>query len=78
MTTFPGINVAFQDGRYRVSLPWKEFHEPLQENYHLGLKWLQGLLRGLNIDPEILKEYHHLSSTTREGYRSRPSAGASL
>ena len=50
----------------------------IQENYHLSLKWLQGLLRGPNIDPEILNEYHHLSSTTREGYRSRPSAGASL
>ena len=36
--------IMFQDGRYKVSLPWKEFHEPLSDNYILSLKRLQGLL----------------------------------
>ena len=27
-------NVTFWDGRYKVPLPWKEFHEPLPDNYH--------------------------------------------
>ena len=26
--------IAFHDGHYQVSLPWKEFHEPLPDNYH--------------------------------------------
>ena len=50
-------NVAFQDGRYKVSLPWKEFHDPLPDNYQLSLKRLRGLLCRLKQDPIILKEY---------------------
>ena len=50
-------NVTFQDGRYKVSLPWKEFHEPLPNNYHLSLKRLRGLQHRLNQDPAILREY---------------------
>ena len=36
-------DVAFENGRYKVSLPWKEFHEPLADNYLLSVK---GLLNG--------------------------------
>jgi hypothetical protein len=50
-------NVTFQDGRYKVSLPWKEFHEPLADNYRLSVKRLKGLLQRLKHDPEILVEY---------------------
>ena len=50
-------NVTFQDSRYKVSLPWKEFHEPLPDNYYLSLKRLRGLLHRLKQNPEILKEY---------------------
>ena len=50
-------NVTFQDGRYKVSLPWKEFHEPLADNYILSVKRLKGLLQRLKHDPEILTEY---------------------
>jgi len=50
-------NITFSDGRYKVSLPWKEFHEPLPDNYQLSLKRLQGLLCRLRQDPAILKEY---------------------
>ena len=56
-------NVTFQDGRYKVSLPWKEFHEPLPNNYHLSLKRLRGLQHRLNQDPVILREY---DSTIRD------------
>ena len=50
-------NITFQDGCYKVSLPWKEFHEPLPDNYYLSLKRLRGLLHRLKQNPEILKEY---------------------
>ena len=46
--------VSFQDGRYKVSLPWKEFHEPLTDNYHLCVG---RLLRRLKNEPEILSQY---------------------
>ena len=49
--------VAFRECRYQVSLPWKEFHQPLPDNYALSIKRLQGLLCRLRQDPEILKEY---------------------
>lgn len=52
------INITFQDGCYKVSLPWKEFHEPLADNYQLSVKRLKGLLQRLKHDPEILKEYN--------------------
>lgn len=50
-------NIFYHDDRYKVSLPWKEFHEPLPDNYSLSVKRLRGLLRQLSQDPEILKEY---------------------
>ena len=34
-------HVTFRDGRYHVYLPWKEFHEPLPDNYSLSAKRLQ-------------------------------------
>lgn len=50
-------HVMFQDGHNKVSLPWMEFHPPLPDNYQLSVKRLHGLLRRLNQDPAILKEY---------------------
>lgn len=50
-------SITFQDGRYKVPLPWKEFHEPLDDNYLLSKKRLEGLLRRLKHTPEILKQY---------------------
>ena len=51
-------NITFQDGRYKVSLPWKEFHEPLADNYLLSERRLRGLIQRLKHDPELLKEYN--------------------
>ena len=57
MMTLPTIIYHLSDGRYKVSIPWKEFHEPLPDNYQLSLKRLQGLLCRLKQDPAILREY---------------------
>ena len=31
-------HVSFQDGRYEVSLPWKDLHEALPDNYQLSAR----------------------------------------
>jgi hypothetical protein len=49
--------VKFENGRYKVPLPWREFHNPLPNNYQLSVNRLQGLLRRLRQDPAVLKEY---------------------
>ena len=54
---FTSSSIEFHEGRYKVSLPWKEIHEPLSDNYQLSLRRLRGLLRRLKEDPAILKEY---------------------
>ena len=55
--------ISFQDGRYKVPLPWKEFHEPLGDNYFLCEKRLKGLFRRLRHTPEVLSQY---DSTIKE------------
>ena len=40
-------SITFNDGRYQVSLPWRQQHKPLPENYQLSLHQLQGLLKRL-------------------------------
>ena len=57
--------VKFNGGRYQVTLPWKEFHRPLPDNYELSLRRLKGLLQRLRRDPTTLKEY---SATIQEQY----------
>ncbi|XP_064388661.1 uncharacterized protein LOC135336735 [Halichondria panicea] len=37
-------DITFHEGRYKVSLPWKEFHDPLPDNYQLSLKRMRGML----------------------------------
>ena len=49
--------ISFTEGRYQVSLPWKDPHPPLPDNHQLSLKRLQGLLRRLRHDCRILLEY---------------------
>jgi len=43
--------IAFCDGRYQVSLPWRKFNKPLPNNNLLSLKRLRGLLYQLRQDP---------------------------
>lgn len=49
--------IQFSNGRYEVSLPWKDPHPPLPDNHHLSLKRLQGLLQRLRHDRKVLFEY---------------------
>lgn len=46
-----------EGGRYEVSLPWKEYYDPLPDNYSLSLKRLLGLLQRLKQQPDVLCEY---------------------
>ena len=43
-----------KDGRYGVSLPWREHHDNLPYNFDLSLRRLHGLLKQLQQNPEIL------------------------
>ena len=52
--------IKFESGRYKVPLPWREFHDPLPDNYQLSVNRLQGLLCRLRQDPVILKEYNDI------------------
>ena len=52
--------VKFEKGRYKVALPWREFHDPLPDNHQLSAKRLQGLLRRLKQEPAILEEYDRI------------------
>ena len=49
--------IEFKERRYEISLPWKEFHPPLQDNYDFSLHRLKGLLPKLRRDPQILEQY---------------------
>ena len=55
-----GNSIQFKKGRYEVSLPWKDLHATLPNNYHLSLKRLRGLLRRLRQNPMILQEYNSI------------------
>ena len=46
-----------KNGRYEVSLPWREYHDDLQDNYSLSRRRLHRLLKRLQQNPEILREY---------------------
>ena len=48
-------HVAFNNGRYTVSLPWKEYCLPLPSNYELCESRLNKLLKRLRKEPELLR-----------------------
>ena len=49
-------SICFSGGRYEVSLPWKDFHDPLPDNYQLGLRRLRGLLHRLQQNATLLHD----------------------
>ena len=49
--------IAYKDGRYQVSLPWKESHAALPDNYQLSKKRLLSLVHRLKQNPSVLREY---------------------
>ncbi|XP_044165250.1 uncharacterized protein LOC122949186 [Acropora millepora] len=50
-------SITFKTDRYEVHLPWKRPHPILPDNYELSMRRLCNLLKRLNQDPEVLKEY---------------------
>ena len=57
--------VQFKNGHYEVSLPWKNSHPMLPDNYLLSKKRLEGLVKRLRHDPEVLKEYDSIIQSQR-------------
>ena len=53
-------SIEFKDGRYEVSLPWKENHPLLPTNYQLSLNRLRGLLHRLRHQPTVLQQYDNV------------------
>ncbi|XP_067017985.1 uncharacterized protein [Acropora muricata] len=49
--------VQMKDARYEVSLPWKEMHPALPDNYSLSYSRLASLIGRLRKSPEVLREY---------------------
>ena len=50
-------NVKFENGRYMVSLPWKETCIALPDNYELSLRRLNNLFKRLKRTPDLLMKY---------------------
>ena len=50
-------SIRLVDGRYEVSLPWKDSCPVLPDNYQLSLRRLRGLLLRLRKDEEVFAEY---------------------
>ena len=49
-----------RDSRYEVSLPWKERHPLLPDNYEVAVSRLNSVLKHLKKDPELLAEYNRI------------------
>ena len=58
--------IHFNKGRYEVALPWKDSHPPLPDNFDLSSKRLQGLLRRLRQDPDIMREYDSIIKSQQQ------------
>lgn len=55
--------IKFRDGRYEVQLPWKTPRRDLPNNFELSQGRLNGLLRRLRHDSDILHEYDSIIKT---------------
>jgi len=53
-------DIVFTEGRYHVSLPWKEGHSSVPDHFILSLNRLRSLHRRLLKNPELLQEYDHI------------------
>lgn len=51
------VSDLLKEGRYEVSLSWREYHDPLPSNYNLLCRCLCGLMWKLREEPTILWEY---------------------
>ena len=50
--------LSLKDGRYEVTLLWREHHKPLPSNYQLCERRLVSLLRCLRKNPVLLRQYN--------------------
>ena len=72
--------VQFNEGRYEVTLPWKDSHALLPDNFVLSSKRLRRLLHKLRQTPDILREYDSvIKSQLKQGIVEvdQPSHGVS-
>ena len=56
-------NLEFKDNHYKTSLPWKQSHAPLPDNYNNSLRRLRSNLKRLRSNPEILTRYNDILTT---------------
>ena len=52
--------IRLHDGRYEVSLPWKEQHSLLPDNYALAVSRLSSVLKRLKGNPKLFAEYNRI------------------
>ena len=52
--------VTHKGNRYEVSLPWKQSHPALPDHYDLALQRLNGLLKRLRQNTELLHQYDNI------------------
>ena len=60
-------SIKLKEGRYEVSLPWKQIHPPLPDNYSLSQRRLCNLLNRLRQNPALLRDYNR----NRKGHSRR-------
>ena len=53
-------DVKFENNHYMVSLPWREHHDTLPDNYELCVGKLESTLRRLRKNPPLLDKYHKI------------------
>ena len=49
--------IVYKHPQYEVSLPWRQSHPALHDHYELALRRLNGLLKRLKQNPEVLRQY---------------------
>ena len=53
-------DIQFEQGHYKIKLPWREHHDILPDNYQLSVGRLNSTLKRLRKDPSLLKEYDNV------------------
>jgi len=59
--------IMYKHSRYEVSLPWRQTHPALHDHYSLALRRLNGLLKHLKQNPELLQQYDSIIKEQLKG-----------
>ena len=59
-------NIELVNGRYEVSLPFKERRRFIEDNYFLSERTLTNLKKKLDKDPKLLEEYDDIMKSQLE------------